>query len=95
VKVHIEQANSVGYIMERLLTFTAPTAPAYIWHDLYLQVLFETDRAKLPTRIRKAERAARPSRARTLQPYTHSDAEREAVVTGFERPLYAQNMSPT
>ena len=41
--------------MDRLLT--APAAPAYIWHDLYLQVLFETARAKLSTRIRKAELA--------------------------------------
>ena len=84
-KVHIEQANSFGYIMDSLLN--APTVPAYIRHSLYLQALFETDRAKLSARIREAETAL-VRREHELYTIGQSTAEREAVVTALNA-LYA------
>jgi hypothetical protein len=68
--------------MDRLLAFAAPTAPAYVWHDLYLEALFETDRAKIPMRIREAERAL-INREHELYASPQSTAERELLVTAL------------
>lgn len=54
----------------------------YLWHDLYLQAIFEKDRARIAERIRDAGRALM-HREHELCRISGNSAERESVVTAL------------
>jgi hypothetical protein len=67
---------------EKFNSFPLPSARAYLWRDLYRQAIFESDRTRIPERIREAERALM-HRERELCRTSGSAAERETVVTAL------------
>ncbi len=68
--------------MRRIVNLSPPTAPAYIWHNLYLSAVFETDRTQISRCIRQAQEAL-VCREHELYAIANSAAEREAVVTAL------------
>ena len=67
--------------MDNAVGSTAHTAP-FEWRDLYLQALFETERAHMQSRITEAERALL-RRERELFAEPNSRAEREALTNAL------------
>lgn len=67
--------------MNSAVGFAAHTAPSP-WRDLYLQALFETDRAKICARIAEAERALM-RRERELFADRTAKLERDAVINAL------------
>jgi hypothetical protein len=67
---------------EKLNSFPLPSARAYLWRDLYRQAIFESDRTRIPQRIREAGQALM-HREHELCRTSGSSAERELVVTAM------------
>ncbi len=67
--------------MDNAVGSTARTTP-FDWRDLYLQALFETERAHMHTRIMQAERAL-VHRERELYAEPNAQAEREALTNAL------------
>jgi hypothetical protein len=61
---------------------TTGVEPCASWRDLYMTALFETDRAKVPSRIQEAEKAL-VARARELFLLPGEVRERQAVNTAL------------
>ena len=68
---------------EKFDSFPIPSARAYLWRDLYRQAIFESDRTRIPERIREAEMALM-HRERELYRTSGSAGERETVITALD-----------
>jgi hypothetical protein len=60
----------------------APSTAVHGWHDLYMQAVLESDRSKIASRIRNAEKAL-ANREHELYSIPQSTVERQAVVTAM------------
>jgi hypothetical protein len=67
---------------EKFTSSPLASARTYLWHDLYLEAIFERDRARIAERIRDAGRALM-HREHELCRISGSSAERESVVTAL------------